>query len=92
MRGLVGEEGHLREHDAEGRRDQQLKQAVAEQDEPGDATGPGHEQRGADQRVEHGSTPQQPQLLHDPRDLRVGPRDGWEALRRRVRLTDGAES
>jgi hypothetical protein len=47
MRRLVGEEGDLREDDAERARDEQLEPAVSEQDETGDRASEGENDAGA---------------------------------------------
>src|SRR5690606_29509930 len=71
MRGLVREEGHLGEQDAQGCGDQQLEPAVAGQEEGRDAAGEAEQQRDGDQRVEDGCAAQQTHVADDVQDLFV---------------------
>ncbi len=65
VRRLVGEEGDLREDDAEGTGDEQLEPAVAEQDEAGDRTAEREGDSGGDEAVEARRALQKPHLAND---------------------------
>ena len=69
--GLMREERHLGEHDAERCGDEQLEPAVTEQDEAGDAAAEGEQQCGAHEGVEPGRSAEEPGLADDLGHLRV---------------------
>jgi hypothetical protein len=92
MRRLVGEEGDLREDDAERARDEQLEPAVSEQDETGDRASEGENDAGGDEAVEAGRALQQPHLTDDLRDVLIRLGHRGEVGVAGIRLTYAAES
>jgi hypothetical protein len=90
--GFVGEEGDLREQDAEGRGDEQLEPAVAEEDEAGDRSAEAERDGSADEGVEDGGAGEEPALANDLRQLRVGLGDRGELGGAGIGLTNGAET
>ncbi len=91
MRCLVGEEGDLREQDAEDTGDDELEPAVTQQDEAGDRSAEAERDRGADDDVEPRRALEQSGLTHDLRNLRVRLSDRREAVFARVRLAYGVQ-